>query len=237
MHNGQVINLQPEDHIQKTILWYGFYEKESILTWEHLVKPDWVVVDIGANIGYYTLIAANRAKNGSVHSFEPVTENYNLLKQNIRLNHLENVFANNAGVSNKQSFEAYYISTDENKGMSGLKPAENFSGISEEKETITLDDYAVKNNLERIDLIKIDIEGNELNTLKGMQKVLERDKPIIFIEVINEHLAKFGSSAHEVYAFLGSLGYKAFELVAANNLKPIKNWQEGEMVIFKFCSD
>ena len=66
LHNGQLISLVPQDHIQRTILWYGFYEKDSILTWEKLIDRDSVVFDIGANIGYYTLIAAHKAFNAAV---------------------------------------------------------------------------------------------------------------------------------------------------------------------------
>ena len=233
LHNGQIINLKPHDHIQKTILWYGFYEKESILTWEKFVKKDSVVIDIGANIGYYTLVAAGKAESGAVHSFEPISENFLALQNNIRLNNLTNVIANNSGVSDMELSAPFFISADDNIGMSGLKPAENFSGVSETKPIITLDNYAVKNNLQKIDLIKIDIEGNEMNALKGMTNILKKYKPILFIEVVNEHLIKFDTSADEVYSFLRSMGYEAYEIVAANNLKEIKNVEEGEMIIFK----
>lgn len=228
-----MIYLKPHDHIQKTILWYGFYEKESILTWEKFVKPDSVVIDIGANIGYYSLVAANIAKTCAVHSFEPVTENFLALENNIKLNELTNVVVNNVGISDVETSAKFFISSDENIGMSGMKPAENFSGISEIKQVTTLDNYVAVNNLPKVDLIKIDIEGNEMNALKGMANVLKKYKPVLFIEIINEHLIKFDTSADEVYSFLRSLNYVAYEIVSANNLREIKNTQEGEMIVFK----
>jgi FkbM family methyltransferase len=232
LHNGQKILLKYEDHIQQTILWYGFYEKESILTWEHFIKEDFVVMDIGANIGYYTLIAANKTKMGTVHSFEPITENYEALKNNILLNNLSNVIINNVGISNVDATETYYISAKDNIGMSGLRPPENYSGISEKKETITLDAYVIKKNLSRVDIIKIDIEGNEMNALLGMKMILKKFKPILFIEIINEHLIKFNSNADDVYSFLQSHGYKAFEIKSVNNLVPVTNFKDASSIIF-----
>lgn len=235
LHTGQLINLKAEDHIQRTLLWYGFYEKDSILKWEQFIQDDSVVIDIGANIGYYTLIAANKAGKGWVHCFEPVTISYEALQQNIQLNHLTNVTANAVGISNSEALQTYYISSADNRGMSGMKHPENFSGLVEKKQTITLDSYAIKNNLSRIDLIKIDIEGNELNALKGMQTILTQNRPALFIEVIKEHLTKFGTGIDEVYAFLQSYGYTPYKIGSGNNLKPIETAEEGELIIF-ICS-
>lgn len=235
LHTGQLINLKAEDHIQRTLLWYGFYEKNSILQWEQFIENDAVVIDIGANIGYYTLIAANKAGRGRVHSFEPVTVSYEALQQNIQLNHLTNVTVNAVGISNNESLQTYYISSADNRGMSGMKRPENFSGLSEKKQTITLDSYAIKNNLSRIDIIKIDIEGNELNALKGMHTILAQNKPILFIEVIKEHLIKFGTGIDDVYAFLKSYGYTPYKIASANNLKLLDTAEEGELIIF-ICS-
>ncbi len=232
LHNGQMIFLNPSDHIQQMILWYGYYEKESILTWEHFIQTDSVIIDIGANIGYYTLIAAKKAANGWVHSFEPVTKNYEALQKNIHLNHLTNVTTNAAGISADESLETYYISSGDNSGMSGLRPAENFSGFTEKIKTITLDSYAETKKLSHIDIIKIDIEGNEMNALKGMKIILEKYSPVIFIELINEHLNNFSTDIAEVYAFLKSYDYKPYKIISPNILKPLNTATEGRVIIF-----
>lgn len=232
LHNGQLISLIPQDHIQRTLLWYGFYEKDSILTWEKLIGRDSIVFDIGANIGYYTLIAAHNVTKGSVHSFEPVPVNFKALENNISLNNLSNVIANACGISNVQSFEKYYVSSIDNSGMSGMKPAENFSGLVETINTITIDDYSNEHGLERLDFIKIDIEGNELNALMGMEKVLQKFKPVIFIELLEEHLIKFDTNIATVYSFLRSFHYAPYEIVSAGVLKAVKTEKESDMMVF-----
>ena len=232
LHNGLFINVKPDDHIQRIILWYGYYEKENILFWEKLINPDSVVIDIGANIGYYTLIAAKKASEGHVHSFEPVTFNYDALQKNIKLNNLKNITANNAGISTKEGLDMYYISSKENIGMSGLKPAENFSGKMEEKTTLTLDNYVAINNLTKIDFIKIDIEGNELNALRGMQNVLQKNHPVLFIELLNEHLTKFDTTVKDVYGYLSLFNYKGYTISKENNLNPVTDNTEDRMIIF-----
>jgi FkbM family methyltransferase len=232
LHNGQLIRLIPQDHIQRTLLWYGFYEKESIQTWEKLIVKDSVVIDIGANIGYYTLIAAHKAINGSVHSFEPVPTSFQALQKNISLNNLSNVIANPCGVSNVQSLEKYYVSSIDNSGMSGMRPAENFSGLVETINTITIDDYSSEHELRRIDFIKIDIEGNELNALMGMKKVLQKFKPIIFIELVQEHLVKYDTNIAGVYSFLRSYNYAPYEIVSSGVFKTVQTEKESDMMVF-----
>lgn len=232
LHNGQLIRLIPHDHIQRTLLWYGFYEKDSILTWEKLIGRDSVVFDIGANIGYYTLIAAHKATHGSVHSFEPVHVNFQALEKNISLNNLSNVIANACGISNAHSMEKYYVSSIDNSGMSGMKPAENFSGLVETINTITVDDYVREHDLERLDFVKIDIEGNELNALMGMKNVLQKFKPVIFIELVEKHLQKFDTNIAAVYNFLRSYEYAPYEIVSAGVFKAIQVEKESDMMVF-----
>lgn len=232
LHNGQLIRLVYQDHIQRTLLWYGFYEKDSILTWEKLIGRDSVVFDIGANIGYYTLIAAHKATNGSVHSFEPVPVNFQALEKNISLNKLTNVIANACGISNVQSLEKYYVSSIDNSGMSGMKPAANFSGQVETIKTITLDDYSREHDLKRLDFIKIDIEGNELNALLGMNQVLEKFKPVIFIELVQEHLVKFDTNIAAVYSFLRSHDYAPYEIESTGVFRAVHTEKESDMMVF-----
>jgi len=222
----------PVDHIQRNLLWYGFYEKESILTWEKFIHEDSMVIDIGANIGYYTLVAARKATRGKIHSFEPTPTSFRALEQNVLLNKLPNVIANPAGISNVNSNEKYYIASPDNSGMSGLMPSENFSGQIEIVEIITLDHYSQKHDLQKIDFIKIDIEGNELKALQGMQQVLTRFKPIIFIELLEEHLHKFDSSIKEVYDFFKLNGYEPYLIEEAGRLKRLYDIRESEMMVF-----
>ncbi|MEP6616165.1 MAG: FkbM family methyltransferase [Ginsengibacter sp.] len=232
LHNGQLISVVPEDHIQRTLLWYGFYEKDSILTWEKLIGQDSVVIDIGTNIGYYTLIAAQKARNGKVYSFEPVAVNFQALQQNLKLNNITNVIAYQAGISNARSVAKYFVSSPDNRGMSGMRPAPNFSGLVESIETMTLDEFSRDQNLKKIDFIKLDIEGNELNALHGMLEVLKKFKPVLFIELLGEHLAGYGAEVKDVYHFLKENGYDPCQIHPDGSFNFVNTEDESEMMMF-----
>jgi hypothetical protein len=116
--------------------------------------------------------------------------------------------------------------------MSGLTPAENFSGQIELVDTITLDRYVDELHLQKIDIIKIDIEGNELNALQGMQQVLLKFKPTIFIEILEVHLERFDTSITAVYDFFKLNGYDPYQIEEGGKLKPVNDIRESEMMVF-----
>jgi FkbM family methyltransferase len=142
-----------------------------------LLQPGTVMVDIGANIGYYTLLAAARVgSTGKVIAFEPSVENCALLRRSLQVNHLDNVVLHNAAVAETASVVGFcmydsngYILPDH-----PLTPAEYV-------QTVTLDQ--VLGDELRIHLIKMDIEGAEGRALQGMHQVIQRCQPIIFTEL------------------------------------------------------
>ena len=208
LSHGLYINLVPADHIQKEIFWYGYYEKEAVKLWFELIKLDSVVVDVGSNIGYYSLLAASKATTGHIYAFEPVSFLQEAIKKNISLNHLSNISVYPFAVSAQKKEAVVYVSAEDNLGMSGLHPPENFSGKTENVSTISLDEWKQSNAIKKIDFIKIDVEGSEMNVLLGMQSILLKDKPVVFIEIIQKNLSQFGISIEDVYTFINSFNYK-----------------------------
>ena len=89
----------PSEHIQQQLFWYGYYEKKAILTWEAFIHKGDTVLDIGANTGYYSLVAASKAKQ--VYAFEPATSIRQLLEKNITLNKINNIKVQAVAISNK----------------------------------------------------------------------------------------------------------------------------------------
>ena len=84
IHNGLLVAVEPREHIQQQLFWYGFYEKIYVLTWEAFILPGAVVLDIGANFGYYSMVAAPKAS--AVYAFEPEPGNFtNLCAGNVGL--------------------------------------------------------------------------------------------------------------------------------------------------------
>lgn len=132
-----------------------------------------VLFDIGANRGEYTKALLNNFPDAQIHSFEPAEATYKTLQDNITAN---NVKLNNFGISDVISESVLYYDK-ENSGLASLYNRQlDYFGIGFSKsETVkldTLDHYCRENDISRIDLLKIDIEGNELNALKGAAELL-----------------------------------------------------------------
>lgn len=230
--NGLFVEVSVNDHIEKHLFWYGTYEKKEVATMQTLLDIDSVVVDIGANIGYFSLMAAKKATAGHIYSFEPVTKNMKKLKRNILLNRIKNIYPIQAAISNVSGKTTLYISTDENSGMSGLRITENFSGKCETVTSITLDEAVLEYNLPKIDLIKIDAEGSEINVLRGMTKTRTDQKPIILIEVSSVTLSLYDEKIETIYDILLAEKYRPYKVTDINSLEEIKHPQEADLVFF-----
>lgn len=147
---------------------YEPYETQLIL---RQARVGDVVVDVGANIGYYTVLLAKKCKK--VYAFEPDKINFEILKKNVEANKLKNVVAINAAVGSKDEEKILYKSK-ENLGDHKL-----FGDGKKEKVKIIKLDSFIK---EPVDLIKIDTQGWEPEVIGGAKKIIEKNKPIIFME-------------------------------------------------------
>jgi FkbM family methyltransferase len=232
LSGGQYINVRPVDHIQKDLFWYGHYELNSINLLIQLIEKDSIVIDIGANIGYYTIVAASRTVSGHVYAFEPLSFLCKEIEKNVLLNCLHNVKVNHSALGSREQDSIAYLSSEDNIGMSGLVPAENFSGKTEAVHSTTLDKWKEIEKIKRIDIIKIDVEGGELDVLSGMRNTLAACRPIMLIEVIEHQLERFGASIEELYSFVRSYNYNAFDIVGKNVLQEITGCKESYSVLF-----
>ena len=154
--------------------WLGTYELDKQVLFSKYIKSGMTVFDVGANVGYYSLLASLLTGNeGKVFSFEPLPENIAYLKKHIELNKLKNVRVVENAVSNEVS-KLRFTATD-NRSMSHIS---NEGEI--EIETTNLDEF-IKEGNPLPDLIKMDIEGAEFDALAGAKELLKRKKPVIFL--------------------------------------------------------
>lgn len=198
---GNKMFLDPGDSLDLSIRGvYGELDTEIV---KNEIKPGDIVIDVGANIGYYTLIFAKLVgKTGKVIAFEPEPKNFEILKKNIEINNYDNVIAEQKIVSDKCGKMKLYLS---DSGIVGhrIKQIENLEKCIE-VESIILDDYMKKLNLDgKINFIKIDVEGAEHVVLKGSKKILEKNNHLkIFTEFNREEIKKYDSDPDEMLSLL-----------------------------------
>lgn len=155
-----------------------------------------VVIDVGAHVGFFTILVAKKAKQ--VIAVEPEISNYSLLKENSDLNNLKNVKALNAALTDKNSTQRLYLTRLKSVGHSLEK---NFGWKYETVKTLTLDKLVEKIGLKKIDLIKIDTEGAEVKILQGGTKTLKKYKPKLIIEMQSQ------KNTNDAIDILKSLNY------------------------------
>jgi FkbM family methyltransferase len=163
-----------------------------------------VIFDIGANIGNFTKLFSILCGNkGEVHCFEPIPETYHALLRGV--NHLKNVRPHNiaAGHTNSRMPMSYDSSDSEKASLSQTNNTDKC-----EVEVIRLDDYILKLDLKRLDFVKCDVEGYELEALEGMKLSLRAFLPQICLEVTVSYQKRI-----EIVNLLKSLGYNCFRKV------------------------
>jgi FkbM family methyltransferase len=186
-----------------TIFERGSWEpKQTALVLEYL-HPGAVVLDVGANTGYYVLLAASAVgANGHVHAFEIQQRMVEILHRNVVRNGLQQVVS----VVGAGCFSAEGTATIEPRGDPGSARIA-FAVTGGRVPVTTIDRYAAAEAISRVDLILIDAEGADFEILKGAPAVLARFRPVVMAEV--NHLEAFGGTEEAMRAFMTRLGYSA----------------------------
>lgn len=229
--NGVFYSLDISDYMEWVIFFGIKTEPRDALY--NLISNSKVIFDVGANIGETTLnIAKLCNKNCFVYSFEPDKFCFEKLKTNVGLNSFKNVKLNPFGLGEKES--DYFLTSPTKDNRGGNRIVHN----SIENPNIhvkRIDDYIKQNNIDKVDLIKIDVEGFELKVLKGGKNCIEMHRPKLFIEINDANLKEQGDSAMELIMFLEpfyknlkhavtgesihskiNLTHKHFDLIATN---------------------
>ncbi len=189
-------------------------EKEALDFFLQTIQKDDMVLDVGASVGLFTVVAAKYSNTKKIITFEPDLETFNRLNENIKLNKLSNVQSIQIALSDVKGVTKLF--TDGTNGFAPTlvfqKDRENAPKTTIEINTDTLDRMIESNSIEVPDNIKVDIEGAEVLFLKGAKKTLSGDfgkRPrSIFLEIHPEFLADFDSSDDEVRSLLSGKGYK-----------------------------
>jgi FkbM family methyltransferase len=188
------------------------------------IKEGMTIIDVGTNIGNSALhFSKTTGNNGKVLGFEPDIINYNKALENIRLNPMKNITLNNFGLGDSEETLKLHNVNPGNRGMNRISDSHQGS-IYSEVIIKTLDGFLKKNEINKCSLIKIDVEGFELNVLKGAIKTLKDFQPILFIELDDENLQSQGTSASGLIAFLHNHNYIVYHSENDQLLTPRSNF-------------
>jgi FkbM family methyltransferase len=221
--NGRTLTLwsRGDDGVSNAVYWGGWagYEPEATPLFFRLAARAAITLDIGANVGYHSMLASHATPHGQVYAFEPLPIAAERLRLHRRLNDAEQVEWVGAAVGAVSGVASLYV------GEGGIPVGASLSaGFVErirreapvrwreqvlilEVPVVTIDEFAAERRLGKIDLVKIDAESAEPQVLRGMAGVLQRDRPTILCEVLES-----GATAAAIEAILGPLGYRYYHL-------------------------
>jgi len=219
---GIRMQLDISEFLQAHLYLFGSYELPTVRFIRNVLSPGDVAFDVGAQIGYLTLAMAT-AKRGSieVHSFEPESHNIEKLRKNIGLNSGVNVTVIEKAASNVNGMLRLYLSQDHNSGThSTIQNGFNVSDEFVEIPSVTLDTYVEANGITSLRIIKIDVEGGELEVIKGATRVLRDLHPVIVMELSDALQEAREFSTPEFKKLLGAEGYRSYTINDNGSLCP-----------------
>jgi len=237
--NGRVLKLwsRGDDWVCTQIYWKGLsgYEPETVQVFLRLAAAAKVIFDVGAYVGFYTLLAALANPSARVYAFEPHPNAYGRLLRNVKTNHLVNVECLQAAAGEADTSSALFCGPGWLPTSSSLSA--EFMGSHDallrvSVEVMSLDAFVRESGIERVDLLKIDTESTEPQVLRGMLETLRRDRPSIICEVLR------GRGAEDrLEEILGGLGYRYYLLTPSGPMLVPKIAGHGAWLNYLFtCS-
>jgi len=214
---GHDLLLSPYYHIDRNILILGTYDADLHAALERLLHPGMTALDVGANLGEIALhMAARVAPTGQVHAFEPVRAVFARLQQHITRNHMENILHPHPIALSDQTGQTEIAFADPSADNQGLASITNLTNKAGPLRTViptqTLDDFVQQQNIQQIDLIKIDIQGAEPRFLTGAQNSLKRLRPQLLMEFSPDDLRQANLTSRDLAQQIATLGYQIHPL-------------------------
>ncbi|WP_166430569.1 FkbM family methyltransferase [Polymorphobacter arshaanensis] len=220
--NGYVLLVRANEEVGRAIHFVGNFEIDETAFLRSVLRPDSVCIDIGANVGYFTMLMAQIATNGSVHAFEPLPLNAALLTASAELNRFENIQLNQCAVGGEDGTVSFAQAED--SAYSSIRDT-NRKSLARMLTVpiVRLDSYAAQHGLARIDVLKADVEGAEGMILAGATGLLgdpARRPRVMMIELYEPSLAIFDTSIAQVMTSLAGYGYVPHVIGAGGALRP-----------------
>jgi FkbM family methyltransferase len=204
----------------------GGFESAELLFVQRYLKPGMTVLDIGAHHGLYTLLASKRVGgNGKVIAFEPSPRERKQLRRNLRVNFCSNVRLESYALGKERSQTDLYVVEGGEDGCNSLRPPVVNAKTKPVRVDVTpLDEAAPRLGVTKVDFIKLDVEGAELDVLAGGLNFLQTTKrPVFLVEVYDIRTRPWGYEAREIVRFLDRLSYRWFQLLKDGSLRLVSS--------------
>ncbi len=208
------------DGLGSTLTYDGFELAERSFV-ERFLQPGMTAIDVGAHHGFYTLLASKRVgPTGRVIAFEPSPREQRALRLNVRLNRCKNVNIQGLALGDKDTDSDLYVVEGRQTGFNSLRPPGAPQPTLSVRVRVARLDSALRDaKIDRVDFIKLDVEGGELEVLHGAKELLERrPRPLILAELQDVRAKAWGHRAKEVAAFLQSFGFRWFRPMLGGGL-------------------
>jgi FkbM family methyltransferase len=213
-HYGLRISLRLSNDLSKQVFIGGCYEANELAFLARTLRPGMTVVDAGANEGLYTLLAARCVgPTGSVWAFEPSSREFDRLRYNVENNELSNVRLFRIALGDSPAEQDLLIAAAEHAGQStlGRFAYESVGNLGRERVPIQkLDDLVQQHGLNRLDLLKVDVEGAEGRLLRGARNTLRDLRPLVLFEVLEPALLNQGDTLDELLRILREACYSVW---------------------------
>jgi FkbM family methyltransferase len=213
--------LDPSEFLQAHLFLFGSYELPTVRFIRKNLTPSSIFFDVGAQMGYLSLVAASAAKGVQVYAFEPEQNNLTRFNHNIALNDISTIRVVEQAVSDATGTLKLYLADNNNAGTHSTIPG--VTNVSErflELPCTTLDDFVRAEGISRIDLIKVDVEGGELEVIRGAHRTLAKCTPTLILEMSDALQEARAFSTSSFKQMLADMGYHAFTLTDAGALLP-----------------
>jgi FkbM family methyltransferase len=223
-------SLNPADHGHNALFWMGTKDTWDIHHLRRLLRTDDVVLDVGANYGYYAVtLAAALRRRCRIHALEPDPANLARLRRHVAGNDLDAVVRTHGlGVSDRD--ETVCMSEPaENSGHAAVVPTGEIQGVT----LTTIDAFCDARAIDRLDVLIVDVEGYEERALKGAAQTLARSRPLVFVELFPPVMDRQGSSPEATARILTDQGYRLFA-ARRDRLEPLTTMPTGEVGVNAF---